>query len=384
MKNIYLDYAAATPIDARVLKKMMPYLRGNFGNASSAHKFGAKNREAIEDARRIVAGQLGCRSSKIIFTSSGTEANNLALFSIMRSREDTSKKGHLVISAIEHKSIMAVAERLEKEGNKVTRLKVNKEGLVDLKELADVVSKGVTLISIIYANNEIGTIQNIKVISDLVKRYKKYTNYPLLHIDACQAPGLVEINVNKLGIDLMTLNGAKIYGPKGVGVLYRDINVNLSPMILGGGQEMGMRSGTENVAAIVGFGEALKNAEQTRDINYKKILIIKNYLIKKLFLAMPKVIINADSLYMLPTIINVCMDNISSERLVLSLSKNGIYISSGSACATNDDTGSYVLRAIGLREKEAESSIRISIGKYTTKHEINALVNALKTEYLRK
>ena len=384
MKNIYLDYAAATPIDVRVLKKMMPYLRGSFGNASSVHKFGAKNREAIEDARRIVADQLGCRSSEIIFTSSGTEANNLALFSTMRSRENTGKMSHLVISTIEHKSIMAVAERLEKEGNKVTRLKVNKEGLVDLKELVDVVSKGVTLISIIYANNEIGTIQNIKVISDLVKRYKKHNNYPLLHIDACQAPGLAEINVNKLGVDLMTLNGAKIYGPKGVGVLYRDINVNLSPMILGGGQEMGIRSGTENVAAIVGFAEALKNAEQTRDINYKKILIIKNYLIKKLFLAMPKVVINANSLYMLPTIINVCMDNISSERLVLSLSKKGIYISSGSACATNDDIGSYVLRAIGLREKEAESSIRISIGKYTTKHEIDALVNALKTEYLRK
>ena len=381
MKNIYLDYAAATPIDARVLKKMMPYLRGNFGNASSAHKFGAKNREVIEDARRIVAEQLGCRSSEIIFTSSGTEANNLALSGIMNNH---GKRGHLVISSIEHKSIMAVANRLEQEGHKVTKLKVDRLGLVNLKELASVLDKGVTLVSIIYANNEIGTIQNIKVIADLIKRYKKHTNYPLLHIDACQAPGLIEINVNKLGVDLMTLNGAKIYGPKGVGVLYRDINVNLSPMILGGGQEMGMRSGTENVAAIVGFAEALKNAEQTRNINYKKILIIKNYLIKKLFSIIPKVVINADSLYMLPTIINVCMDNISSERLVLSLSKKGIYISSGSACAINEDIGSYVLRAIGLRGQEAESSVRISIGKHTTKHEIDVLVNALKTEYLRK
>ncbi|KKR23985.1 MAG: Cysteine desulfurase NifS [Candidatus Yanofskybacteria bacterium GW2011_GWD2_39_48] len=381
MKNIYLDYAAATPVDARVLRKMMPYLRGNFGNPSSIHKFGAENRKAIEDARKIVASQLGCRLSEIIFTSSGTEANNLALSGIMNNH---SKRGHLVISSIEHKSIMAVAKRLEQERHKVTRLKVDRFGLVNLKELDNALGKGATLVSIIYANNEIGTIQNIKVIASLVKRYKKYNNYPLLHIDACQAPGLIEINVNKLGIDLMTLNGAKIYGPKGVGVLYRDINVNLSPMILGGGQEMGMRSGTENVATVVGFAEALKIVENSRENSVKLVEMIRDYAIKKLREIIPNIMINGHSTYTLPTIINVCMDNISSERLVLSLSKKGIYISSGSACATNDNTGSYVLKAIGLKEKGIQSSIRISISKHTTRHEIDALASALRVEYLGK
>ncbi len=368
MENIYLDYAAATPLDSKVLNIMMPSLKDRFANPSSAHALGTNIRDVVESSRKSVAKQLNCLASEIIFTSSGTEANNLALFGAMG---PISKKGHLIISSIEHKSILEPARRLLEMGYSVTQLNVDRFGLINLKHLNDAIDKHTRLVSIIYGNNEIGTIQNVRAIARIIKRYKNLDSLPLFHIDACQAPGLIDIDVNHLGVDLMTLNGSKIYGPKGIGVLYKKKSIDLTPLIYGGGQEMGMRSGTENVAAIVGFTEALVIAIKNKDSNVRKLRNLRAYLIKRLIKTLPSATINSQGENTLPSIINVCIHNIDADHLVMELSNRGIYVSSGSACSAGDSDISHVLQSIGLSEANGRSSIRISIGRYTTKSELN-------------
>ena len=262
MRNIYLDYAATTYIDPRVLSKMRPYLTSAFGNASSLYSLGRQARAAIEKAREDAAKILGASSEEIIFTGSGTESANMAIYGIAKAYQKNGN--HIIVSEIEHKAVLESARKLEEEGFKVSYLNVDQNGIVKLSELKKFLNKKTVLISIMYANNETGAIQPIKEISQIIKKFRGGNLLPAFHVDACQAAGALNLKIDNLGVDLLTLNGSKIYGPKGVGCLYVNKNYKIEPLIVGGSQEMGLRAGTENTALIVGFSEALKLADKLK------------------------------------------------------------------------------------------------------------------------
>lgn len=360
-KEVYLDYASTTPVDPRVLAEMVPYFSDEYGNPESRHQKGKKAKIAIDQAREIIAKILNCRESEIIFCGSATEANNLAIFGIIGS-----KPAHFITTKIEHPSVLEPFKELERRGHKVTWLNVDQEGFISLKELEKSIQTDTKLVSIIYANNEIGTIQEIEKIAEICKNH----SVPF-HTDACQAAGSESLNTTN--IDLMTLNASKIYGPKGIGVLYCRRKIKLSPLILGGGQEHGLRSGTHNVPGIVGFAHALELA-------HKEPLktALRDKLIEEL-LKIPNTKLNGPSTKRLPNNINITFEGIASSDLLLHLDNAGIYCSSGSSCGEGDEKASHVLLAIGLSEKQAKSSIRITLGKPTTEEEINYTIETLKT-----
>jgi len=289
-KNIYLDYAATTYIDSEVLQKMKPYLTSAYGNASSLYSLGREAKAAIEKARDDIAKILGVLPSKIIFTGSGTESDNLAIFGIAQAYRDYGN--HVIISKIEHKAVLESAKKLEKQGFKVTYLNVDSQGSVKLAEFKKALSKKTILVSIMYANNEIGTIQTIKEISWIIKRFRKNNLLPAFHTDACQAAGALSLKIKDLGVDLLTLNGSKIYGPKGSGCLYVNKDYKIEPLIVGGSQEMGLRAGTENTALIVGFSEALKLAEKLRKKESQRLKNLRDYFIKKVLKIIPNARLN--------------------------------------------------------------------------------------------
>lgn len=376
MKEVYLDNAAATSIDSRVLKKMLPYMKNEYGNPSSLHFKGLGARRAVTAAREKISKIIGGSPFEIIFTSSGTESANLAIFGVAEQYKRVGK--HIIVSSIEHAAVFESVKKLQKLGFKITFLKVDAKGYVDLDELRRSLRKDTILVSIIYVNNEIGTIQKISQISKIIKTYRKDNNLPILHIDACQAPCLLNVNAGSLGVDLMTLNASKVYGPKGVGLLFKNKKIAISPMILGGGQERGLRSGTENATGIIGFAEALSISDKMRMSEAKRLSAIKRYAIQKINNKYPEVRLNGDAENGLASIINVSIPDKVAERMVLDLSLKGVCVSSGSACIQSDsEEPSRILSAIGLNKEQALASIRISMGRETTKKDIDYLLKYL-------
>ncbi|MEK7578485.1 MAG: cysteine desulfurase family protein [Patescibacteria group bacterium] len=377
MRNIYFDHAAATRIDPRVLKRMAPYLTKRFGNPSSLYSLGREARAAIELSRKKVARVLNVNSEEIIFTGSGTESDNLAIFGVAKAYSD--KGRHIIVSKIEHKAVLEAAKKLEKEGFEITYLKVDPKGLVDLREFKKALRPDTILVSIMYANNEIGVIQPISQIAEIIQKFRigRSIFHPFFHTDACQAAGALSLDIGKLGVDLLTFSGSKIYGPKGVGCLYKAKNIKLEPMIVGGDQENNFRAGTENSALIVGLAEALELAEKLREKESKRLMHLRDYLIKNILERVPKCRLNGHPLKRLPNNINISIAGVEGESLALMLDKHGIFVSTGSACASFDLAPSHVLLAIGLTPEAAYGSLRLTLGRNTTKMEVDRVLKIL-------
>ncbi len=376
INEIYLDNAATTKVDERVAEAMMQYYVERYGNASSTHLKGEEARRAIEEAREAIANSIGARYKEIIFTGSGTEANNLAIKGLFFSNYP--EKNHVITSKIEHDCVLNACRWLETQGAKVTYLDVDEKGFVNPLDVEKAITNKTFLVTIIHGNNEIGTIQDLRKIGEVCKK-----KGVLFHTDACQSFTKVPINVKKDNIDLMTLNAHKIHGPKGVGALYINPGIKITPLLHGGGQEFGLRSSTENVAGIVGFAKAFKISSSSDVKNMKKL---RDYFIAEL-LKIPNTRLNgAEGDRRLCNNINVSFNNIEGEAIGSFLNAKKIYTSTGSACSSKSLEPSHVLVALGLKTLTANSSVRISISKYTTKEEVDyALEEIRKTvEKLRK
>ena len=370
MKNIYFDNAATTKLDDEVLKEMLPYLKDNYGNPSSIYKLGREARKAIEDSREKIAKVLNCKANEIYFTAGGSESDNTAIKGIAKANK---KRGnHIITSKIEHPAVLETCKQLEKEGFEITYISVDEKGIVDLEELKKSIKPTTILITIMFANNEIGTIQPIEEIGKIAKRNNIY-----FHTDSVQAVGSIKIDVQKLNIDSLSLSGHKFYGPKGVGALYVKTGVPFEKFISGGHQERNKRAGTENVAGIVGIGKAIELAYENLDEYNKKIKELRDYYVKQVEEKIPYIKINGDMEKRLPGNSNISFRFIEGEGLLLNLDLKGICVSSGSACTSGSLDPSHVLLAIGLPHEIAHGSLRVSIGKYNTKEEIDYLIENL-------
>lgn len=377
MKRIYLDYSAATYIDPAVLHKMKPYLTKMFGNPSSLHAAGREVKSVIEKARLEVAEILGAEGKEIIFTGSGTESDNLAVFGAAMAYKD--KGNHIIVSEIEHPAVLEAAKKIEKQGFQITYLKVDSSGLIALPELKKSLRKDTILISVIYANNEIGVIQPIAEMAGIIREFRRANSsvYPFFHIDACQAAGALDLRVKNLGVDLMTINGSKIYGPKGIGCLYAHKNVKLNPVIVGGGQENGLRAGTENAALIVGFTEALKLAQKLKSREVKRLSHLRDYFFEKVPKLISNIRINGHLAKRLPNNINISVNNVEGEAMALMLDQKGICASTGSACSSRKLTPSHVLLAVGVSPELAHGSLRFTLGRKTEKKDLDYVLKVL-------
>ncbi|MGD0582725.1 MAG: cysteine desulfurase family protein [Bacteroidales bacterium] len=374
-QKIYLDNAATTQVDDRVLLLMLPCFSEEFGNASSLHSYGTRAKDILEKSRRKVAYFIGSDPDEIIFTSGGTESNNLAIKGIASAHR--SKGNHIIVSAIEHDCVLNACKWLESQGFFITYLPVDSTGVVDLDELKKFINPKTILVSVMHANNEIGTLQPIEEIGKICNIY----NVPF-HSDACQSFGKVPIDVRKSGLDLLTINSHKIYGPKGVGALYVRKGLKINPLLHGGGQESGLRSTTENIPGIVGFANAAKICFEGMENENKKLLGLRNKFIDFLYENFENAYINGHREQKLPGLVNFSFHGLEGEtiRLLLLLDEKGIAVSAGSACSSNDKTNnaSHVLQAIGLNQFEARGSIRVSFGRYSTEEDLERFKDALK------
>lgn len=373
---IYLDHAAATPVDPGVLKVMLPYFSEKFANPSAVYQFGLRNRQAVDGARKQVAGVLNCHPEEIFFTGGGTESNNWAIFG---AAEGLKMKGkHLVTTVIEHHSILNPMEELERRGWKITYLPVDQNGRVQKEKLQKALTPETMLVSIAYANNEIGTVENIAEIGKIVKeRGAKNGGNILFHTDACQAAGALPLDVRELNVDLMTLNGGKIYGPKGSGILYIRKGIKIMPLLYGGGQERRQRAGTENVPGIIGFAEALKIAESMRVEESKRLIKLRDSLIKGLLQKISGTKLNGDPINRLPNNINMSFEGVDAESLLVRLDMEGVCASAGSACTSGALEPSHVLMALGAEKDLAKSSIRMTLGRENTQKDIDKILDIL-------
>ncbi|MEW6062760.1 MAG: IscS subfamily cysteine desulfurase [Nanoarchaeota archaeon] len=367
--SIYLDYAAATYVRPEVKRAMDKYFSKEFGNPSSFNTIGLNAKNAVESSREKIAKVAGCSPKEAIFTGSGTESINLAIKGVAFAMKNKGK--HIITSKVEHHAVLNTCKYLEEKGFNITYLDVDKYGMVNSKDVEKAIKKDTILITIIYANNEIGTINPISEISRVARKHNI-----LFHTDACQATGFLDINVNRLNVDLMTINSGKIYGPKGIGLLYIRKGTIIEPLIHGGGQEFGLRSGTENVPYIVGFAKALELADKEKNKESKRLQRLRDKLIEKL-LKIPKTILNGHPQKRLPNNVNVTFLDIEGEALLLLLNEHGIYAATGSACASEKLEPSHVILAIGLPYEAAHGSIRFSLGKKTTKEDINKVADVL-------
>lgn len=382
-KNVYLDYAAATPLDTEVLKVMKPYFSDYFANSSSLYSLGIKSKNAHENARESIADILGTQSDTLCFTSGGTESNNLAIFGLVKKYFPLQKKKfHIITTKIEHDSVLRPIQELEKQGFDVTYLDVDEFGFVTASQVRNALQKNTILVSVMYANNEIGTLQPIADIGREILKWRKNNNtlFPYFHVDAAQAPNYLDLHVEKLHVDLMTLNGGKMYGPKGVGVLYKRRAVSLQAQNFGGRQEFGFRPGTENVAGIVGFAKALELVTKMQKVNNKKIEKLRNYFWTQIHKKISDVFVNGpacESEKRLVSNLNIYFKNVEAEALVLYLDSYGIFVSTGSACSTDSNEPSHVLKALKYSDERAEGSIRFTLGKDTSKQDIDYVMKYL-------
>jgi cysteine desulfurase len=367
-KEIYFDNAATTKVDEKVVKEMLPYFTENFGNASSQHDVGIKAKEALEKSRKVIAKAIKANTGEIIFTSGGTESNNLALKGLFYSNYP--KKNHIITTKIEHDSILQTCKWLESQGAKVSYLGVDKEGFVSLDEIKKEINNKTILVSIIHGNNEIGTLQDIEAIGKICRE-----KGVLFHTDACQSFTKVSIDMKRQNIDLITLNAHKIYGPKGVGALYIREGIKIVPLLHGGGHENKLRSGTENIPGIVGFAKAV---EISNDRDIKKMEKLRDKLIGAL-VGIEKVTLNGPKGdKRLCNNVNVSFNNIEGESIGGYLENEKIYTSTGSACMSHSLETSHVLKALGLTPLQSNSSLRISISKYTTEEEVDYFLSKIK------
>lgn len=375
-QTVYLDNAAATPMDDEVFEAMRPYFSDKYFNPSATYLAAKSVAKDIEENRSEVARHLGARSNEIIFTAGGTEANNLAIKGVM----EAFPGANVLVSSIEHESVIKPAELYDHKF-----IKVKNNGLLDLSDLEKQINDKTVLVSVMYANNEIGTIQPIVQISKIIKkvelnRKKNSNDLPLyFHIDACQAPSYLDLHVNRLGVDSMTINSGKIYGPKQYGALFVSRKVKLEPQILGGGQEKGMRSGTENPANIAGLTKALNLVQHYKEHESKRMIDLQGYFINQLKLNIPNVLFNGSLIKRLPNNINIIIPGQDNELLLMKLDEFGIICASGSACNASSDEISPTLKAIGLTDEDAKSSLRFSMGKMTSKNDIDFVIEKIKT-----
>ncbi len=422
-KKIYLDYAATTPVDDEVLEAMRPYFSEKFGNPSSSHQLGKEAGEAVEAARKQAADFLRCKPEEIIFTSGATESNNLAVKGVVRkvlrqgfggelsrtARDKLSQgkpfgaaqdKLHVIASAIEHPCVLEACRALEKDGlAEVTYLPVNKEGLVEIEEIKKAIKTNTVLVSVMYANNEIGTIQPIEEIGEVIKRLNgsrggQQSSRIYFHTDAAQAANYLDCDVNKLGVDLLSISAHKIYGPKGVGALFVKEGTSIARIQDGGGQEFKMRAGTHNVPGIVGLGEAIEKVgarsfDHAQDKNQElgtMVLRLRDKLIDGILKAVPNAKLNGSQEKRLPNNANFSFPGAEGEAILLALDLEGIAVSTGSACASSDLKPSHVLIALGLGPEDYHSSARFSLGKQTIEEEIDRVLAVLPgiIERLRK
>jgi cysteine desulfurase len=374
MTKTYLDYAATSPMRTEVIRAIAPYAEGDFGNASSIHTFGRKAAGAVDEARRKIAKRLNCNPLEIVFTASGTEADNLAIKGLAGDYPD----GHIVTTAIEHKAILETCRSLEKSGIKVTYVKPNSEGIVEIKEIERAITPKTFLVSVMYANNEVGTIQPIREIGLLVKKLNKARKRRIyFHTDAVQGGCLLSLDTQILHTDMLTLSGHKLGGPKGVGVLYVRNGVTLTPIIHGGGHERGLRSGTLNTMGIVGTAQALELAQSQK---VKEVKRLKQFQ-KSIFAVLnklPNVTINGSLTERLANNVNFSVAGRTSDELVIGFDRKGIMVSATSACAAGNLEPSYVLQAMGAGEGRARSSLRITMGYRTKKSEVDQLIKELR------
>ncbi len=378
MKEIYLDYAATTPLDPRVREVMESYWDKEFGNPSSLHPLGVRAKDAIERARKSVASILNARPEEIMFTGSGTEAANLAIFGVLR----PAKTGHIVLTPIEHHAVLEPARALSEQGYRTTFVSVDEYGRVDPDGVFQVLRKDTLLVAVIYANNEIGTIEPIADIGKRIKRFKKENGIlpndpPYFFTDACQAAGYLSLDVEKLGVDLLALNASKIYGPKGVGALWARKGISLAPIILGGGQEHGVRSGTENVPGIVGLARALEIADSEREKESARVSALRNYFIGELKKNFPESRINGHLTERLANNVSVSFQDIEGDALVVYLGEKGVFASTGSACSSVSLEPSHVLRAIKCPNEFLQGSVRFTLGRATAEKDIDHAIKAL-------
>jgi cysteine desulfurase len=383
MKTIYLDHAATTPIHPDVLRVMMPYLTDEFGNAGAIYALGRRAKVALDASRAKIAKQIGAKPQEIYFTAGGTESDNLAILGYARRRQLKGRiKGHIVTSSIEHHAVLDACKTLEKEGFTVTYLPVDCDGLVTVEQVVRAIRRDTVLVSIMYANNEIGTIEPIAQIGKKIRqlnvtRQAKGLPTVAYHTDACQAAGYLDINVNNLSVDMMTINGSKLYGPKGIGFLYLRRGVQVEPLVYGGGQELGLRSGTENIASIVGLAKALELAQASRTSEVKRLTTLRDYFISKVQKEIPNVILNGHGVKRLPNNINISILGVEGESAVLYLDGKSIACSTGSACTAANLEPSYVIMALGNSHERAHGSLRFTLGRSTSRQDIDATIEVL-------
>ena len=382
MKEIYLDHAATTYVDPEVLEAMLPYFSEEFGNPNAIYKAGLRTRKAVEKARSETAKLLNCDYNEIIFTGSGTESDNLAIFgavsAITKHLNKKPEELHVITSKIEHHAVLEPFQKLKKDGYQVTVLDVDKHGLVDPEKFKRALTPQTIFASIMYANNEIGTIEPIKELAEIAHAHKNsHSSNIIFHTDACQAAGVLSIDTKELGIDLMTLNGSKIYGPKGIGVLFKKSEIKLNPQIIGGGQEGNIRSGTENVPAIVGFAKALTLAQERKEEENKRLTTLRDKLVKGIQENIPRTYLNGHPEKRLPNNANILFLDIEGEALLLHLNELGIAVSTGSACNSKSLEPSHVLLATGLPHAAVHGTIRLTLGKRTTEEDIDYVLHEL-------
>ena len=365
---IYLDNAASTAIHEEVIQEMLPFFNQFYGNPSSIHKLGRITHKAVQTARKQIANLINAKPEEIFFTSGGTESNNTALFGINK------KKGnHIITSSIEHDAILEPCKKLEHDGFKITYLPVNDKGLIDPLDLQNIISNDTCLVSIMYANNEVGTIQPIDKLSNICK-----TAHIPFHTDAIQAVGKIQIDVQKINVDMLSISSHKINGPKGVGALYIKSGVNMMPFVYGGGQENGFRSGTENVANIVGFGKACDIVFSNLDKNLLSVKNLRNLLVSKILNEIPEVVLNGHTEKRLPNNAHLTFMGVNGEDLIIKLDENEIAASTGSACSVKTQKASHVLQAMGFSHEQISGSLRLTLGISNNEHEINETVHILK------
>lgn len=372
VKRVYLDHAATTPVRPEVVEAMLPYFSEIYGNPSSLYREGRDAKNALDQSRAAVAKVMNATAEEIIFTGSGTESDNLAIAGVAKARAADGK--HIVTTTVEHHAVLHVYKELEKEGFEVTRVGVDGYGKVKMDELAAAIRPDTILVSIMYANNEIGTINPLAEISKLIKA-KNPKVY--LHTDACQAAGYLSLDVKELGVDLMTINGSKLYGPKGVGALFVKRGTKIKPIVHGGGQEKNLRSGTENLPYIVGLATALALANSEREAESARLIPLRDKLIKGMLEKLDKAILNGHPTDRLPNNVNVTVLDVEGEAMLFYLDEAGIAASTGSACTSGTLDPSHVILATGLPYEAAHGSLRFTLGRSTTEEDIDHVLAVL-------
>lgn len=370
-RQIYIDHAATTPCDKRVVEAMLPYFTDEFGNADSQHFFGRDTANAVAFARDAIASLIGCKSNELYFTGSGTEADNWALKGV--ALHNKAKGNHVIISSIEHHAILTAADWLENNGFRVTRLPVDSTGLVNLTELEKAIDNQTTLVSVMYVNNEVGTIQPIRELAEIAHKHGA-----LFHSDCVQAMPYIKIDVKELGVDLLSMSGHKFYGPKGVGALYIRNGVKLDKLICGGGQERSQRGGTTNTPLVVGMAKALQIAVDEMNENNAKIEKLRDYFVDRVLAEIPYVRFNGNRERRVPSVANFSFEFVEGEGILMLMDRYGVAVSSGSACSSGSLDPSHVLLAMGVPIEVSHGSIRFSFGKDNTMDDVDYAIEALK------